>query len=243
MIGVWTAFILLVVYGAYRAVEVLTTLPIDVWSQLGFGLLATCARVAVALIITLLWTVPVGVLIGTNRRLANVLQPIVQVVAAVPATALFPIVLLALLRLPGGLNIAAIVLMLMGTQWYLLFNVIAGASAIPQDLRLTTELLQLSRIDRWKTLILPALFPFIITGSITAGGGAWNASIVAEHVEFGGRTLATTGVGAIIAQATGTGDYALLLAGTLALVLAVVAINRLFWQRLYRVAEERYRLD
>jgi NitT/TauT family transport system permease protein len=241
--GVWVAFILLVLYGAYRAVEVLTTLPKDVWRQLGFGLLATCARVAVALIITLLWTVPVGVLIGTNRRLANVLQPIVQVIAAVPATALFPIVLLALLHLPGGLNIAAIVLMLMGTQWYLLFNVIAGASAIPQDLRLTTELLQLSRVDRWRTLILPALFPFIITGSITAGGGAWNASIVAEHVEFGGRTFSTSGIGAIIAQATGTGDYALLLAGTLALVLAVVAINRLFWQRLYRVAEERYRLD
>ena len=243
VIGVGAAFILLVLYGAYRAVEVLTTLPKSVWGHLGLGLLATCARVAVALIITLLWTVPVGVLIGTNRRLANILQPIVQVIAAVPATALFPIVLLALLHLPGGLNIAAIMLMLMGTQWYLLFNVIAGASAIPQDLRLTTELLQLSRVDRWRTLILPALFPFIITGSITAGGGAWNASIVAEHVEFGGRTLSTTGVGAIIAQATGTGDYALLLAGTLALVLAVIAINRLFWQRLYRVAEERYRLD
>jgi NitT/TauT family transport system permease protein len=243
VIGVWVAFIVLVLYGAYRAAEVLTTLPKDVWRQLGLGLLATCGRVAVALIITLLWTVPVGVVIGTNRRLANVLQPIVQVIAAVPATALFPIVLLALLHLPGGLNIAAIALMLMGTQWYLLFNVIAGASAIPQDLRLTTELLQLSRVDRWRTLILPALFPFIITGSITAGGGAWNASIVAEHVEFGGRTFSTTGVGAIIARATGTGDYALLLAGTLALVLAVVAINRLFWQRLYRVAEERYRLD
>ena len=164
-------------------------------------------------------------------------------IAAIPATALFPIVLLALLDLPGGLNIAAIALMLMGTQWYLLFNVIAGASSIPQDLRMTTELLQLSRWDRWRTLILPALFPFIVTGSITAGGGAWNASIVAEHVEFGGRTLSTNGIGAIIAKATGAGNYPLLLAGTLALVLAVVLINRLFWQRLYRIAEERYRLE
>lgn len=243
VIGVWVVFTLLVLYGAYRAVEVLLTLHGGVWGQLGVGLVATCARVAVALIITLLWTIPVGVVIGTNRRAANILQPIVQVIAAIPATALFPIVLLALLHLPGGLNIAAVVLMLMGTQWYLLFNVIAGASAIPQDLRLTTELLQLSRVDRWRTLILPALFPFIVTGSITAGGGAWNASIVAEHVEFGGRTLSTTGVGAIIAQATGAGDYALLLAGTLALVLAVVLINRLFWQKLYRIAEERYRLE
>jgi NitT/TauT family transport system permease protein len=243
VIGIWVAFALVVLYGAYRAIEVLLILPAGVWRQLGVGLVATCLRVAVALVITLLWTVPVGVLIGTNRRLANILQPIVQVIASIPATALFPIVLLALLRLPGGLNIAAVVLMLMGTQWYLLFNVIAGASAIPQDLRMTTELLRLSRVDRWRTLILPALFPFIITGSITAGGGAWNASIVAEHVEFGGRTLSTTGVGAIIAQATGAGDYALLLAGTLALVLAVVVINRLFWQRLYHIAEERYRLE
>jgi NitT/TauT family transport system permease protein len=141
------------------------------------------------------------------------------------------------------LNIAAIALMLMGTQWYLLFNVIAGASSIPQDLRMTTELLQLSRVDRWRTLILPALFPFIVTGSITASGGAWNASIVAEQVEFGGHTHATTGIGAVISQATATGDYALLLAGTLALVLAVVLVNRLFWQRLYRIAEERYRLE
>ena len=242
-IGIGVVLVLLVLYGAYRAAELLISLPTAQWSRLGVGLFATLVRVAVSLIIALLWTVPVGVLIGTNRRVANILQPIVQVIAAIPATALFPIVLLALLNLPGGLNIAAIALMLMGTQWYLLFNVIAGASSIPQDLRMTTELLQLSRVDRWRTLILPALFPFIVTGSITASGGAWNASIVAEQVEFGGQTHATTGIGAVISQATGAGDYSLLLAGTLALVLAVVLINRLFWQRLYRLAEERYRME
>jgi len=183
------------------------------------------------------------VLIGTNRRLAEFLQPLVQVVASVPATALFPVMLIVLLRLPGGLNIAAVLLMLLGTQWYLLFNVIAGASAIPQDLRATTDLLRLSKVDRWRTLILPALFPYVVTGLITAGGGAWNASIVAEHVEFGGRTYMTTGIGAVIAEATDKGNYPLLLAGTLALVLTVVLINRSFWQRLYRVAEERYRME
>jgi NitT/TauT family transport system permease protein len=191
----------------------------------------------------LLWTIPLGVAIGTNRRLATILQPIVQVVAAIPATALFPVLLLALLEAPGGLNIAAIALMLMGTQWYLLFNVIAGAAAIPQDLRYTTELLGLSRLDRWRTLILPALFPYIITGAITASGGAWNASIVAEHVEFGGQTRATAGVGALIAQATGRGDYPLLLAATLALVVTVILVNRTFWLGLYRLAEERYRME
>jgi NitT/TauT family transport system permease protein len=124
-----------------------------------------------------------------------------------------------------------------------LFNVIAGAAAVPQDLRYTTKLLHLSLVDRWRTLILPALFPYIITGAITASGGAWNASIVAEHVEFGGQTHTTTGVGALIAQATRTGDYALLLAATLAMVVTVVLINRTFWRRLYHVAEERYRLE
>ncbi len=232
-----------ILYGAYRAIGMLLTLSAAAWLQVGTGLLATFARVSVALLITLLWTVPLGAAIGMNRRLASVLQPIVQVIASIPATALFPVLLLALLHLPGGLNLAAILLMLLGTQWYLLFNVIAGASAVPQDLRYTTALLRLSRLDRWRVLILPALSPYLITGAITASGGAWNASIVAEHVVFGGKTYATTGVGALIAQATSNGDYALLLAATFALVITVVLFNRLFWSRLYRLAEERYRLE
>ncbi len=234
---------LIALYGGVRAAQLLLTLQPGDWSQLGLGVLATLARVATSLLVAMAWTIPVGVAIGTNRRLANILQPIVQVVAAVPATALFPVLLLALLQAPGGLNIAAVVLMLMGTQWYLLFNVIAGAAAIPLDLKYTTDLLRLSTWDRWRTLILPALFPYIITGSITASGGAWNASIVAEYVQFGGQTHMTLGVGSLIAQATDKGNYALLLAATLVLVLVVATINRLFWLRLYRVAEERFRLE
>lgn len=133
--------------------------------------------------------------------------------------------------------------MLIGTQWYLLFNVIAGAAAIPQDLKYTTVLLHLGQWERWRTLVLPALFPYIITGAITVGGGAWNASIVAEYIEFGDRTVHTVGIGAVIAQATALGDSPLLLAATLSLVVAVVLINRLFWRRLYRLAEEQYRLE
>jgi NitT/TauT family transport system permease protein len=242
-IAILTAFLLVALYGSYRAATLLVTLSGSAWTELGKGIVATFLRVNVALAITLIWTIPVGVFIGTNRRLATVLQPIVQVVASIPATALFPVVLLALLQVPGGLNIAAVLLMLMGTQWYLLFNVIAGASVIPQDLCYTTDLLRLSSVDRWRTLILPALFPYLITGAITASGGAWNASIVAEYVEFGGRTHATVGAGALIARATSAGDYALLLASTLALVLTVVLINRTFWRRLYRLAEERYRME
>lgn len=230
-------------YGGLRAVRMLVTVPGSQWGEIGLGVLATLLRVSASLLIALAWTIPVGVAIGTNPRVATYLQPVVQVVASVPATALFPVFLLLIVGLPGGLNLAAIVLMLMGTQWYLLFNIIAGASAIPQDLKYTSALIGLSRWERWRTLILPGLFPYIITGAITASGGAWNASIVAEHVEFGGRTLSTVGIGALIARATATGDYPLLLAATLAMVLAVVLINRTLWRRLYRLAEERYRME
>ncbi len=230
-------------YGALQAAAMLAQVSGTQWLQIALGVGATLLRVAVALAIALAWTIPVGVAIGTNPRLAGFIQPLVQVAASVPATALFPVLVLVLLNLPGGLNIAAVLLMLMGTQWYLLFNVIAGASAIPQDLKYTASLLRLSRWGRWRTLILPALFPYVITGAITASGGAWNASIVAEYIEFGGQTLHTIGIGALIAEATAQGDYPLLLAATLSMILTVVLINRLLWRRLYRVAEEIYRMD
>jgi len=232
-----------ILYGGYRAALMLISVPWSQWGQIAIGVLATFLRVSVSLVIALLWTIPVGVAIGTNRRVATVLQPIVQVTAAVPATAIFPILLLFFINMTGGLNIAAIFLMLMGTQWYLLFNIIAGASAIPQDLKYTSSLLQLSKWERWRTLVLPALFPYIITGSITASGGAWNASIVAEYVHFGGKTLFATGVGSLISQATASGDYPLLLASTLSMILTVVLTNRLFWRRMYRTAEEKYRME
>lgn len=230
-------------YGAGRAGQMLLSLSPGAWLTIGLSVGAALLRVLAALAITLAWTLPVGVAIGTNRRLATWLQPLVQIAASVPATALFPVALLFLLRLPGSLNLAAVLLMLLGTQWYMLFNIIAGASAIPQDLKYMTALLQLSRRERWRRLILPALFPFIITGAITAGGGAWNASIVVEYVEFGGQTIYTTGIGSLIARATAAGDYALLLAATLAMIVAVVLMNRLLWRRLYRLAEEQYRME
>lgn len=234
---------LALLYAIYLAGDMLFSLPGDYWGEIGAGILATLLRVTAALIIALAWTIPLGVAIGTNPRLSAVLQPIVQVTAAVPATALFPVIVLLVIELPGGLNLAAILLMLMGTQWYLLFNIIAGASAIPQDLKFTTEILQLSRWQRWRVLILPAIFPYLITGAITASGGAWNASIVAEYQQFGGETLTVTGIGSLIARATASGDYPLLLAATMAMVLAVILINRLLWRRMYVLAEEKYRME
>jgi NitT/TauT family transport system permease protein len=231
------------IYGIYRASGMLMAIPSSQWVRIGLGVAATFLRVQAALVVAMAWTVPLGVAIGTNTRLATLLQPLVQIAASVPATALFPIFLLFMLHMSGGLNLVAVFLMLMGTQWYLLFNVIAGASAIPQDLKYTTRLLKLNTWDRWRTLILPALFPYIVTGAIAASGGAWNASIVAERVDFGGKSLETTGIGSLISKATASGDYPLLLASTLALILTVVMINRLVWRRLYRLAEERYHME
>jgi len=246
---VWIWFVILAAvflgasYGILLAAKMLWTLPLQKWGDITLGTLITLLRVIAALLIALGWTIPVGVAIGSNPRLSAWLQPVVQIAASLPATALFPVLLLLVLGMPGGLDLAAILLMLLGTQWYLLFNVIAGTSAIPRELLYTSDLLQLSRWERWRSLILPAIFPYTITGAIAAGGGAWNASVVAEYTQFGGKTFHTIGVGALIAEATGTGDFPLLLAATLALILTVVTINRLFWQRLYRLAEERYRME
>jgi NitT/TauT family transport system permease protein len=230
-------------YGAYGAGQMLMSIQLKHLSDIGLGVLATLVRVLAALLIAFAWTVPLGVAIGTSPRLAAILQPLAQIAASLPATALFPVVLLFVLRLPGGLNLAAVLLMLMGTQWYLLFNIIAGAAAIPQDLKYTTVLLHMSRWERWRTLVLPALFPYIITGGIAASGGAWNASIVAEYVQFGGRSFHTVGIGALIAGATEAGNFPLLLASTLSMILTVVGINRFWWRRLYRLAEEKYRME
>jgi len=167
----------------------------------------------------------------------------VKILASVPATALFPVFVLALIALPFGLNGTAILLMLLGTQWYVLFNVIAGASALPQDLRDIATMFKISVWFRWRTLILPALFPYIVTGLITAAGGAWNASIVAEYTQFNKQTYSVTGLGSIIAQSTASGNYAMLLAATLTMILVVLFLNRFFWRRLYRLAEDKYRIE
>jgi NitT/TauT family transport system permease protein len=234
---------LILIYGGLRAATLFLAVSLAAWVDIATGLLLTLLRVAAALALALAWTVPLGAAIGSSPRLAAWVQPLVQVAASVPATALFPILLLGVAGLPGGVNLAAVLLMLMGTQWYLLFNVIAGAAAIPQDLKFTSALLRFSRWDRWRTLILPALLPFLVTGAITASGGAWNASIIAEHAVFGGQVLSTPGIGRLIAEATAGGDYPLLLAATLTMIVAVVLLNRLVWRRIYRYAEDRCRLE
>ena len=230
-------------YGVVRVGMILSGLQKAELQEAGIGLAATFVRVNLALVIGALWTIPAGVAIGFNPRLARVAQPLAQIAASVPATALFPVVLLLLIRVGGGLGVGSIVLLLLGTQWYILFNVIAGAIAIPTDLKECCSVFRMQGIQRWKKLILPGIFPYLVTGMVTASGGAWNASIVAEYFHFKGHIYTTVGLGATISQATDAGNFDLLLAATMMMAATVVTINRLVWRRLYALAETRFRLE
>jgi NitT/TauT family transport system permease protein len=210
-------------------------------SLLGFGL-ATFARVVVLVVAaTLIW-VPIGVKIGMSPKLARYAQPVVQVLASFPAILLFPFATLIFINLGIPLDYGAIVLMMLGAQWYILFNVIAGASAIPNDLRELMVSMRLTRRQRWRQVILPAIFPAYVTGGITAAGGAWNASIVAELVTWHHHTLHAYGLGNYIATASVEGKFTSLIAGGVVMSAFVVLVNRLFWRRLYRAAEARFTL-
>jgi NitT/TauT family transport system permease protein len=204
--------------------------------------LATFARVVVLTVFaTVIW-VPVGVWIGMNPKVSRLAQPIVQVLASFPANFLFPFVTLFLIKTGISINIGAFALMALGAQWYILFNVIAGASAIPADLREAMDMLGVRGLQRWKALIVPGVMTSYVTGGITAAGGAWNASIVAEVVSYGHRTLTAYGLGAYIVQSSNAGNKARLICGVIVMSLLVVGANRLFWRRLYRLAESRYAL-
>ncbi len=241
--GILVVIALAVLYAAWQALGLLREVHWLQFAGIMKGALATFLRVNVALLLASVWTIPVGVAIGFHPRLARIAQPIAQIAASVPATALFPVILLALVRIGGGMGIGSIALMLLGTQWYILFNVIAGAMAIPSDLKEVAKLYRFTTLQRWSTVILPGIFPFLITGLVTASGGAWNASIIAEYYHLKNQTLQTTGLGATISAATDNGQFQILLLATIVMALMVVTINRLVWRPLYRLAETRYKLE
>jgi NitT/TauT family transport system permease protein len=244
--ALWTlaaAVIAVVGWGAVQAILMLRTVT---WPDLRLlleGAGATFLRVNAALAISALWTIPVGVAIGLNPRLARVVQPVAQILASIPATAFFPILLIGLVKIGGGLGIGSIALMLLGTQWYILFNVIAGAMSIPSDLKEAAAVYRFTRWQRWTKLILPGIFPYLITGMVTASGGAWNASVFAEYSHVADRTLQTIGLGQQIDAATDSGRFPILLLATIFISVMVVTMNRLVWRRLYRLAETRYKLE
>jgi NitT/TauT family transport system permease protein len=205
--------------------------------------LATAARVLVLIgVASVIW-VPIGVWIGLRPQVADVAQPIVQFLAAFPANLFFPAAVVLILRFRLDPEIWLSPLMILGTQWYILFNVIAGTTALPTELRLAAQNFAVRRLLWWRRVMLPAIFPAYVTGAVTAAGGSWNASIVAEVVQWGDTTLTATGIGAYIARTTGEGDSARIALGIGVLCLYVLAFNRLLWRRLYNLAAERLRLD
>jgi NitT/TauT family transport system permease protein len=202
----------------------------------------TLARVLVLLVFaSLVWT-PIGVAIGFHPRLAQILQPVALFLASFPANFIFPFATLAFIRLHVPINGGSILLMALGSQWYILFNTIAGAASIPTDLREMADDIGLRGWNRWRRLVLPGIFSTWVTGAITASGGAWNASIVSEVVSWGPTTLKASGLGAYIASATGTGDWPRITLGVGMMSIYVVGANRLVWRQLYALAQRKYRL-
>jgi len=212
------------------------------WSEVGRVLVLGCYtmfRVVLLIGLAALVWIPIGVRIGMNPRLAERSQAILQFLAAFPANLMFPVAVVAIVRFNLNPDIWLSPLMILGTQWYLLFNVIAGASTIPTELRYAAQNLQLEGSLRWRRYLLPAIFPSFVTGAITASGGSWNASIVAEYVTWGDTTLEAHGIGSYIAEMTARGDFPRIALGIAVMCIFVMGFNHFLWRRLYRMTEER----
>jgi NitT/TauT family transport system permease protein len=206
------------------------------------GVLTFLRVLAMMIVATLIWT-PIGVWIGLRPRVARIAQPLAQIAASFPVNMTFPFIVVFFITTNIPINLGSILLMALGTQWYILFNVIAGAMAIPTDLREAAQIFGLRKWRLWKTVIIPAIFPFWVTGAVTATGGAWNASIVAEVASWGNNKLVADGLGAYIAQVTEKGDKPAIYFSIVVMSLFVVLINRFLWRRLYALAEHKFKLD
>jgi NitT/TauT family transport system permease protein len=242
--AVWLALIVASTgYAAWRAYQYLSASlsPSDVVSAVGYGLITLLRVIVLIALATLIW-VPVGVWIGLRPKLAERIQPLAQFLAAFPANLAFPVFVVIIVRYGLSPNIWLSPLMILGTQWYILFNVIAGASAFPSDLREAAGSFHLKGWRWWVKVILPGIFPYYITGAITASGGSWNASIVAEVASWGDTHLTATGLGAYIATATEAGDFPRVVLGIAVMCIQVTLFNRLLWRPLYAFGERRLRL-
>ena len=215
------------------------------WAEVGHVLwlgFLTMVRVILLIALAALVWVPIGIRIGLNPNIARIAQPVAQFLAAFPANLMFPLAVMLIARFALNPEIWLSPLMIFGTQWYILFNVIAGASAIPTELKLAARNFGLRGWLLWKRFLIPAVFPNLLTGLVTAAGGSWNASIVSEYVTWGDRTLVATGLGSYIAEMTSKGDFPRIALGIVVMSLFVVGFNRLLWNRLYDIAQERTRL-
>jgi NitT/TauT family transport system permease protein len=214
----------------------------EIFHVFGLGFITAFRVMVLIAICSLIW-IPIGVWVGLRPGVASIAQPVAQFLAAFPANLLYPIVVMVIIHYNLNVEIWTSPLMVLGTQWYILFNVIAGASVIPKELLMASELFQVRGWVKWRAVILPAIFPYFITGAMTAAGGAWNASIVAEVVSWGSHTLKATGLGAYISETTQAGQTAQEALGIVVMCLFVIVINRLVWRPLYRLAEERFHIE
>jgi len=235
----FTVLVALLLLGVWELVRLLRHVPAAEWGVTVAAAGATLARVLVSTALGTAWALPAGLAIGLSPRLSRLLQPVVQVVASFPAPMLFPAVVGALAWAGVGLGPGSVLLMLLGTQWYILFNVVAGAMAVPSDLREMAGSYRLTGWQRFKDLLLPAVFPYLVTGWVTAAGGAWNASIVSEYVTFHGQAASTFGLGARISAAAEAADFPRLAASVVVMSAVVVLFNRLVWRPLNDLAERR----
>ncbi len=214
----------------------------DFWQSVLYTLFTMVRVVLLMALATLVW-VPAGIWIGLRPALAGKVQPLAQFLAAFPANVIFPAAVVLILKFSLNPDIWLSFLIIFGTQWYILFNVIAGASAFPNDLKEAVANFRIRGWDWWKNVIIPAIFPYYVTGALTASGGSWNAAIVAEYVKWGGDTVSAHGIGAYIAKATADGDYPKIVLGVAVMSIFVMLFNRLLWRPLYGLAERRLRLD
>ncbi len=258
--ALFVGLVLLLGWGAYQLVLLMMRVPPGKWGMIGTSAGLTLLRVLTCVVLGTLWALPAGLAIGLNPRLARILQPVVQVMASFPAPLLFPLVIYGLNLVGMHLNWGSIVLMLLGTQWYILFNVIAGAMAIPADLKEAARSYRITGWQRFKSLYFPAVFPFLVTGWVTATGGAWNASIVSEYIDFEKPARTAHGLGAVIMKAAAgetddatesspaatdpaedrEADYPLLAAAVLVMSAVVVLFNRIVWHWCYRLADRKF---
>jgi NitT/TauT family transport system permease protein len=201
--------------------------------------LYTFVRVMLLIALAALIWVPIGIWVGMNPAISGRIQAVAQFLAAFPANLMFPVFVVAIVHFHLNPDIWLSPLMILGTQWYLLFNVIAGASTIPTELRYAAKNLGLKGALKWRRYLLPAVFPSFVTGAITASGGSWNASIVAEYVSWGDTTVQAHGIGSYIAQMTASGDFPRIALGIGVMCIYVMLLNHLVWRRLYRMTEDR----
>lgn len=240
---IWAGFLFLLTIGTTKLVQTLTLVDAPTWGSLGLASFYTFSRVTFAVILSTLWAVPFGIWIGLSSQRTKIAQPIIQVLASFPAPMVYPLALKFLFNLGLNLDVSSVFLMMLGVQWYVLFNVLAGALRISQNLSETLDMVPVTKKDRWKILYLPSIFPELVTGWVTATGGAWNASIVAEYIFYDGKTMTAHGLGSMISIATAQGNIPLLAASLTLMITIVVLLNRTFWLKLYTYSDNKFRFE